>query len=255
MSYKKKIVKNLAIYFSIIFLSSCSNNEKIIPDTISQSDYELFSEGKKIMFSDHKKAIKVFDNIETYYPSSIYNERSIVLKAYLYYINSKFDDAEITVENFLENYPSSSYCDYMHYLLAMTLCMQISDVQRDQSNTVKSINKIKNLIINYPNSEYSQELKEIVLYIQDILASKEMNIGRFYQKNNDIIAALKRFQYVNDNYNNSVVAPEAMYRTIEIYESLRLHKEAVKNFHKLQNQYPQSKWTNYANKRVNNYQN
>ena len=52
--------------------------------------------------------------------------------------------------------------------------------------------------------------------IEDILASKEMYLGRHYIKKEKWIAAMNRFKHVIDKYDRTIFVEEALHRLVEI---------------------------------------
>ena len=78
--------------------------------------------------------------------------------------------------------------------------------------------------------------------IEDVLASKEMYLGRHYQKKNKWIAAINRFKFVIDNYQTTIYVEEALHRLVEIYYIIGLENEAMKYANLLGYNYQSSKW-------------
>lgn len=234
-----------ALALFAFFFVGCSS-DKNIATTITDSDEQLYTAAKTSMYSSHKEAIAELEKIENYYPASPYAIRGRLLKPYLYYINYKFDDAQIAAESFLRDYPAHQHADYVYYLRAMALYMQVGDVSRDQDNTVQAITAMQELRTLYPSSEYAADIEKKLLYSYALLAGKEMEVGRFYQKNNNLIAALNRFKYVIEHYDGTAVLPEALYRAYTICAALGLQQEQNKYLALLKHNYPESAWLAYA---------
>src|SRR3546814_5131314 len=78
--------------------------------------------------------------------------------------------------------------------------------------------------------------------VQDHLAGKEMEIGRFYERSSNWLAASIRFREVTDKYQTTSHAPEALYRLVECYLALGVPSEAKKSAAVLGANYPGSKW-------------
>ena len=87
----------------------------------------------------------------------------------------------------------------MHYLIAMCYYETIEDEKRDSAPLIKAKNKFDYIVKEYPNSDFAIDAKFKLNLIQDILASKEMYLGRHYIKKSKWIAAINRFKKVIDN--------------------------------------------------------
>ena len=84
--------------------------------------------------------------------------------------------------------------------------------------------------------------------IQNHLAGKEMEVGRYYQKREDFTAAMNRFQAVLINYPDSNQVPEAYYRLAACYQALGMTKQAIDITNKLSERIENSIWTQRAKK-------
>ena len=78
--------------------------------------------------------------------------------------------------------------------------------------------------------------------INDILASKEMYIGRYYFEKKKWIPAINRFRTVIDQFGQKVYTEEALHRLVEIHYILGLESEAQKYANLLGYNYQSSKW-------------
>ena len=98
------------------------------------------------------------------------------------------------------------------------------------------------MIKNYPNTEYSVDAAFKVELIDDILAAKELYVGRYYVDRKKWIAAINRFKNVVDNYDTTIYVEEALFRLVEIHYMLGLKKESRKYAKLLGYNYQSSKW-------------
>ena len=77
---------------------------------------------------------------------------------------------------------------------------------------------------NYPNSEFAIDSEFKIDLINDILAAKEIYIGRYYIEKRKWIPAINRFRTVIDNYDTTIYVEEALHRLVEVYYILGLTK-------------------------------
>ena len=100
---------------------------------------------------------------------------------------------------------------------------------------VKIINK-------YPNTEYALDADFKLGLIDDILAAKEMYIGRYYLEKKKWVSAINRFRNVVDDYDTTYFTQEALHRLVEIHYILGLVDEAEKYAKVLGYNYQSSEW-------------
>ena len=199
---------------------------------------------KEIKTKNYNNAIKTLTVFENIYYNSSYYSSALILKAYLYYLDHNYKNAVTVINNFLYNHPMSQNVCYMYYIKGMSSYKQIIDINRDQKFTFRARKYFEILIKKYPYSKYSNDLKIKLEYIDNMLAGKEMNIGRFYLGINRPIVAINRFKIVSEKYQRSIFTPEALYKLIEVYHMLGI-KDQVKIFMLILGfNYPQSIWYN-----------
>ena len=95
---------------------------------------------------------------------------------------------------------------------------------------------------NYPDSDFALDAKFKLDLINDILASKEIFLGRHYMKKEKWIPSINRFKIVVKDYDNSIYVEEALFRLVEIHYRIGLEDEAKKYAHLLGYNYQSSKW-------------
>ena len=127
-------------------------------------------------------------------------------------------------------------------MIAVSYYEQISGVQRDQRITQQALDALNELIRRYPNTDYAADARLKVDLARDHLAGKEMEIGRFYQRQGLFLAAISRFRNEIDNYDTTSHTPEALHRLVESYLALGLPEEARKAAAVLGKNYPGSIW-------------
>ena len=108
----------------------------------------------------------------------------------------------------------------------MSYYQQIDDVTRDQAITQQASDAFGELIRRYPDSRYAADARLKLDLINDHLAGKEMEIGRFYQRSGNWLAATYRFRNVVDKYQTTSHTPEALERLVECYLALGMPDEA-----------------------------
>ena len=239
--------KNLILIFLLLFLNSCSNIE-LKKSSISEKDLDLqvleaYEEGlKSLKNGDVLFAAKKFNEVEVLFPQSKWAPKSSLMAAYSYYSQDYYEDAIIELQRYLKTYPFHVNKDYAYYILALSYYEQIADEKKDLSSIYNAKKYFDYLINNFPETEYTSDAKFKNELINDILASKEIYLGRYYLEKKKWIPAINRFRAVIDLYDTTIYTEEALYRLVEIYYMLGLKDESFKYAKLLGYNYKSSKW-------------
>ena len=235
------------ILFLIVLLSGCSKEEtkvSLIKET--SQELEMISTYREayqaLNTGDPYFAAKKFLEAEILYPQSIWAPKSALMASYSYYLQNYYTEATLNLERYLKTYPNDENLLYAHYLIAMCYYESIEDEKRDSGPLIKAKEKFNYILINYPNSEFAIDASFKLNLIQDILASKEMYLGRHYIKKGKWIAAINRFKIVVKEYNQTVFIEEALHRLVEINFNIGLIDESKKYAKILGYNYQSSKW-------------
>jgi outer membrane protein assembly factor BamD len=98
------------------------------------------------------------------------------------------------------------------------------------------------LIRRFPDSDYARDARLKIDLANDHLAGKEMEIGRYYQRRKQWLAAVNRFRNVVENYQTTTHVPEALHRLVESYLALGVPEEARSAGAVLGYNYPDNDW-------------
>jgi outer membrane protein assembly factor BamD len=243
------MIKYSYFFFIIIFIlgNSCTKSEKkenIIKETnLALQFTEAYNEGMDALEGgDVLFAAKKFNEAEILFPQSAWAPNAALMAAYSYYIQDYYGDAIAELIRFKKVYPYHENLDYVNYLLAISYYEQIVDEKKDLQSLIKSKKYFELILNRYSDTEYAKDAEFKIDYINDILAAKEMYIGRFYFQKKKWIPAINRFRTVIDNYETTIYTEEALYRLVEVYYTLGLKSEAEKYAILLGYNYQSSKW-------------
>ena len=240
----RTIILLLACTAAAATISGCARN-KAKGDTayVARDVSSLYSAAKRTMDrGDYEQAAKLFDEVERQHPYSVWARRAQLMSAFNYYLSRKYTDSINSAQRFVTIHPGNAEAPYAQYLIAMSYYQQIDDVNRDQTNTLQASNAFNDLIRRYPDTRYAADARIKLDLIKDHLAGKEMEIGRFYQRSGQWLAATYRFRTVIDQYQTTSGTPEALERLVECYLALGMPEEAQKAGAVLGRNYPESFW-------------
>ena len=190
----------------------------------------------------YKVAAQLFDEVERQHPYSVWARRAQLMSAFSYYLARNYTESIESAQRFMSIHPGNKDAPYALYLIAIDYYEQIQDVTRDQKITQQALDAMGELIRRYPDSRYAADARLKVDLIRDHLAGKEMEIGRFYERRREWLAATIRFRKVIETYDTTSHTPEALMRLTECYLALGVPEEAKKSAAVLGANYPGSDW-------------
>ncbi len=241
-------MKNFILALLILCLTiSCSKKElketKIVEKSLDLQVLEAYNEGMRALDSnDVLFAAKKFNEAEILFPQSEWAPKSALMAAYSYYKQDYYADAIEELNRFLRVYPNHKNIPYAYYLLGISYYEQIVDEKKDLQSIQNSKNTFEYLIKNFPNTEYALDAEFKIDLINDILASKEMYIGRYYVSKKKWIPAINRFRAVIDKFDQTIYTEEALHRLVEIHYIIGLENESQKYAKLLGYNYQSSQW-------------
>ena len=242
--YKLKIV---FIIFSLIFSYSCSKeteNIKLIKETDQKIEMiSAYEDGISLFeIGDYFAASKKFLEAEILFPQSQWAPKSVLMASYSYYMQSYYSLAIENIKRYFKTYPNDKNKAYAHYLLAICYYETIEGEKKDLAPLILSKKEFNFVIKNFPNTDYAYDAKFKIDLINDILAAKEVYIGRHYIKKEKWIAALNRFKNVLKEYETTNHVEEAIHRLVEIYYKLGMEEESLKYASLLGYNYNSGEW-------------
>ena len=242
------MLKSLIVFLiSALLILSCSKKDKIEATleegTIEEQMILAYKEGLEFLEKgDALYASKKFNEAEILFPQSIWAPKSSIMSAYSLYYYNYYGDAIFQLERHLKNYPNDKNLAYVHYLIAICYFEKLSDEKKDLEPLIQTQKKFEYIINNYPNTDFAIDSKYKLDLILDMLAAKEMYIGRHYMETEKWIGAINRFKNVINNYDDTVYVEEALHRLVEIYYKIGLIDEAKKVAYVLGYNYESGKW-------------
>ena len=238
----------LFIILLVILPTACNKKKQELVDPIKDTSLDLqMIEAYKKGLEELEKgqaliAAKKFNEAEMLFPQSQWAPRSALMSAYSYFDFGYYGESIDEVNRFLKTYPNSDRKNYAYYLKAMSYYNQIVDEKKDLGPIIEAKESFQLIILQYPNSEYAMDAEFKLELIEEILAAKEMHIGRFYLKKEKWIPAINRFKKVVEDYETTIFAEEALHRLVEVYYKIGLVEESKKYAITLGYNYQSGEW-------------
>ena len=242
-----KINKVISLMVIVILFFSCAKKEvkqtTLKEKSLDTQMLEAYKEGKDALEGgDVLFAAKKFNEAEKLFPQSDWAPRSALMAAYSYYAQDYYEDAKAELERFVKIYPFHNNLDYAYYLIAIVYYEQIVDETKDSESIINAKKSFEYVVEKFPNSDYAIDSKFKLELIEELLASKEMYIGRYYFDKKKWIPAINRFRTVVDKYETTIYTEEALHRLVEVYYTIGVKEEAKKYAQLLGYNYQSSKW-------------
>lgn len=209
--------------------------EKPVDDLYNQAMDQMVEER-------YSPAATSFGQVESQHPYSIWATKAQLMAAYAQYQAGNYDQAIIDADRFIQLHPGNRDAVYAYYLKAISYYVQIVDVGRDQKTTELALRALEDVVNRFPDTKYTRDAKLKLNFTRDHLAGKEMEIGRYYLRRGEYLAAINRFKRVIDHYQTTTHVPEALERLVECDLALGLTAEAKRNAAVLGFNYPGSAW-------------
>ena len=246
--YKLFFLKFILAFFILALYSCSTNKQKQLPEEERTLNSIYKNALIKLKNNNFEDAIFEFDEVERQHPYSSWARKSILMSSYASYKNRDFIKAEINLKRYIGLYPASELAPYAQYLLGMCYFDQIIDDKRDQTSVLKAYQTFKLILDRYPETSYAKDSYYKIIFLEDILAAKELNVAKTYLELKKYIAAIKRYKNIVNNYQTSSFVPESLHRLVEIYLILGVQEEAILSARVLGHNFPDSKWYKYSYK-------
>jgi outer membrane protein assembly factor BamD len=183
-----------------------------------------------------------FDEVQRQHPYSPWAQRAMLMSAYTHYRSRDYEEAIKSAQEYITLHPGGDGAPYAYYLVAICHFDQIIDVGREQARSELALAALNEVTARFPDSEYARDAELKTDMVRDQLAGKEMEIGRYYLRRSEHLAAINRFKAVIQKYDTTSHAPEALHRLVESYLSIGLISQAQAAAAVLGHNYPGSDW-------------
>ncbi len=236
--------KLFLFFFIFLLISECAKKEELSnkpPD--EKESYKIYKEGLDAMNDGELFfAAQKFSEAEKILPVIEHSAKALLMSSYCYYSINFYDEAIASLDNFLRKYPADKNIEYASYLIALSNYEQILDEKKDLDPLLKTKKIVEDYIKQYPDNDYTLDLKFKLGLIQNQLAAKEIYIAKYYIKTQKWIPAINRLKIVISDYEETIFVEEALHRLVEIYYNLGLVGEAKKTAQILGYNYNSSRW-------------
>ena len=219
------------IILSSAFLFACAGADK--DETAGYSAKELYDEAQSAIDSaEFQTAVKHLESLEARYPFDPYAKQAQLDIAYAYYKFEELDSATSAVERFARLHPRDPHMDYVYYLKGLINFNRGQGLldswfprepsRHDPAVLEQAFNDFSILVRRYPNSIYSGDAHQRMVYLRNQLAEKEILIAEFYIERKSWLSAAKRAKAVIVRFPTTIWTNRALEIMLLSYQQLEL---------------------------------
>ena len=207
---------------------STPKNER--PETQAE---RLYREARDdISAGGYDRAIRALERVEGLAAGTLLAQQAQLDLAYTQWRSGERASALATVERFIKLNPSSPALDYAMYLrgvinfndnlglLGSVAGQKLSE--RDQRAARESWQAFKQLVEQFPASQYTPDARQRMAFIVNSLAEYEVNVARYYFRRGAYVAAANRAQQAVSEFPGAPAAEEALFLMVASYDKLEL---------------------------------
>lgn len=224
-------------------LAGCASSTDMTKALNPDPPGKMYAEADAFMSKGYyDEAAKRFEDLDRDHPYAPEARRAMVMAAYAYYKAGKHPEAVASARRFTTLHPGSKDAALAHHVVASSFFDQIKDPTHDQSAARQALKELKVLASRYPESPYARQAENRMRIAEDSIAASEMNVGRYYLRKGQYVAAINRFKTVVAEYQTTQHIEEALHRLVEANVALGIIPEAQSAAAVLGYNYPSSKW-------------
>ena len=244
-------MRNSILIALLILIISCSSkdinddyeNDQSLYENNTLEDFELFKLANTYISSNNLDlALIELDKLQVLYPNSKYANKSILVEAYIHFIDKNYEKTRALAETYKSYYPGSEDIVYANYLEAMTYYVLMKKNNYSQEDTIKALEKFNFILNAYPESKYEIDILTKIKLLNNNLAAEKLNIAKFYLDKENTNGSLVYLLDIFENHSSSLSIEECLFLITEIYFKLDEY-ELAKNYASiLAYNFPESEW-------------
>jgi outer membrane protein assembly factor BamD len=194
-------------------------------------------------------AIETFQALESRFPFGRFADQAQIEVVYAYYRNNDLEAARAAADRFIRLHPENENVDYAYYMKGLASFTEdrgfinrflpVDQTKRDPGRARESFSDFSQLLALYPDSPYAADARARMVFLRNNLAAYEIHVANYYIDRSAYIAALRRGQYVVENFQGTPAVADGMAIMVECYLRLGLNDLADTSLALLQENYPE----------------
>lgn len=232
-----------ALLVLCLILAGCASSSDATKMLNPDPPDKMYAEADQLMTrGKYEAAAKKFEDLDRDHPYSAEARRAIVMAAYAYHKAGKTQEAIATARRYTTMHPGTKEAALAHHIIISSYFDEMVGPNRDQTNARKALAELQTLKARYPDSPYARDADNRMRIAEDSIAASEMEVGRYYLKRKNYLAAINRFKTVVTEHQTTAHVEEALMRLTEAYMALGIRQEAQTAAAVLGHNFPSSPW-------------
>ncbi len=210
---------------------------------------ELYAEAQRALNArNFSAAIDLYRQLTTRFPFGRHAEQAQLDMAYAMYRGNQPERALTTLDRFIRTYPTHPNVDYawylkglVHYEQSMGFLRRLFPdqvVDRDQQSARQAFAEFRELVQRYPQSRYVADARQRMVFLRNIMADYEIEVGEYYFRRGAYVAALNRARYTIEHFPGAPANVKALELMERSFQRLELDELAEDTRYVLEYSYP-----------------
>src|SRR5580700_7304638 len=227
----------VALCIALLALSGCAHKNRQLQQS---SPDVLYKKARKALNSyDYGSSIKTYEQLTARFPFTDQARQARLDLIYAYYRAGEKESATDAADTFVRENPTHPRVDYAWYIKglvdferppnALERLFHADLSQRPPSTARKAFAAFKQVVEQYPKSDYAHDALQRMLYLRNRLASYEVHVARYYLSRGAYVAAAQRAKGAIEQYDGAPAIRDALAILIECYDHLNLQPLAAQS--------------------------
>ena len=254
MIKRKNLYSSTIAILIALLVTACSSVEDEQRELVeSQGATALYKEAKRSMDNGNfSAAAQILSSIDSKFPFGPLSHQVQLDLIFAHYKTGDIDQTLATIDRFIRLNPNHADVEYAMYMRGVTNMEQDANLfqtvlgvdrsDRDPSKSKEAFEDFRRLIEKHPDSKYTPDAKQRMLYIKNRLAKYEIEVARFYMRREAWVAAANRGRYVLEYFGDTEQVQPALEIMVSSYNELGLEQLKNNAMRTLQLNYPQSEF-------------
>lgn len=246
----KKLYFTTYLFTLTALLTACGGDK--LEKYASMTDKEIYTEAVTALKEErYETAVEAYQQLDAQYPFGPYSEQGQLEIIYAYFEQDELPASLGAADRFIRLHPRNpdvAYAYYMRGLVKFSENLSLVDRflpiergLRDLNAPREAYNYFAELTRLYPNSPYSVDARQRMLFIRNVLAENELATAQWYMKRKAYLAAANRATYIIEHFPESPAVPAALAILAEAYKKMDLNDLSATTRQLLKVNYPNTK--------------
>jgi outer membrane protein assembly factor BamD len=245
-------IKTIILITMLFSLVGCATLKYKDPaeEFAGMSAEEIYLAGEReLAAGNYKQAVNYFEGLDALYPFERFVRQARIDVIYAHYMRGEFAEAQVTAERFIRLYPRDKNIDYVYYMRGIAFLREkrgllhriakLDPASRDVANLKQAYQDFDYLQTRFPNSQYTPDARQHMVYLRNLLAKHELLIAEFYMDRKAFVAANNRASEIIQHYPSSAYVADALAIQVQANRELNLPQAAEEALRVLRMNFPE----------------